>query len=274
MEQSVKHKKNRKQARKKGRLKQLLPYIAIILVAACLVAAVILVTGRRGIYDNANPSIVELDKSSAPSETDSGRIEQDTNPEIAALVQRYFEAAKTADADTLNQIVETDTSFDAERLKMESEYIESYSNISCYTIPGIVDGTYIVYVYYEVKFLTIDTKAPSLVRFYICENSDGSMYINRRAMDGEVASYMHEVENWQEIRDLSTDVNNKLKEAIDSDDKLKQFVAMLSGETPASTGGNESSGLNEDEQTSGEAQTEDNSGAEDSTAEKDNTQQQ
>lgn len=261
MDQSLKRKKRRKQARKKGRLKQLLPYIAIILVAACLVAAVILVTGRRGIYDNTNPSIVELDKSTAPSEEDGERIEQDTNPEIAALVQRYFEAAKTADADTLNQIVETDTPFDAERLKMESEYIESYSNISCYTIPGIVDGTYIVYVYYEVKFLTIDTKAPSLVRFYICENSDGSMYINRRAMDGEVASYMHEVENWQEIRELSTDVNNKLKEAIDSDEKLKQFVAMLSGEASATADGSESSGSEDAGQTSGGEQTEDSTEA-------------
>ena len=33
--------------------------------------------------------------------------------------------------------------------------------------------TYIAYVYYEIKFIGIDTKAPSMIRLYICQNKDG-----------------------------------------------------------------------------------------------------
>lgn len=229
MGQTMKHKAKKKTVKRKGRLKRLLPYLAIILVAAALVAAVILVTNRNGFNEDNLPSAVELERDTK-EEIQNNRMEKDTNPAIAQIVQRYFQAAKTADADTLNQIVETDVPFDAERLKQESEYIESYSNISCYSIDGIVDNTYIVYVYFEYKFLSIETKAPSLIRFYICENPDGTMYINNRAWDGEVSTYMQEVANWQEVRDLNTEVNNKYKAALDADEKLKQFCAMLNGE--------------------------------------------
>ena len=194
----------------------------------------IFVTNRNGFEEEDHPSAVELERDTE-DEIQNNRMEKDTNPAIAQIVQRYFQAAKTADAETLNQIVETDVPFDAQRLKQESEYIEGYSNISCYTIDGIVENTYIVYVYFEYKFLSIETKAPSLIRFYICENPDGTMYINNRTWDGEVSTYMQEVANWQEVRDLNTEVNNKYKAALDSDEKLKQFCAMLNGEVPSST---------------------------------------
>lgn len=230
MEQT-KRKKKRKPVRRRGRLKQLIPYLAIILVAAALVTAVILVTGRKGLKDDADPSAIELNRTTSADGTDNSRVERDTNPQIAEIITRYFRAAKDADADTLNQIVETDIPFDQERLKMESEYVESYNNISCYTISGIVDHTYIVYVSYDLKLRSIDTKAPSLVRFYVCENEDGSMYIDNRAKDGEVSAYMQEVANWQEIRDLNTEVNNRYKAALDSDEKLREFCSMLNGES-------------------------------------------
>ncbi len=224
--------KKQKRRRKKGpsRLRMVLPYLAIILVAACLIVAVIFVTGRQGIREHRNPSAVELDKQSQATEQ-TKRMEMDMNPGVANLVGRYFQAIKIANAEELQKIVVSDTPISEENLKYESEFIEGYSNIHCYTIKGIVDKTYIVYISYDIKFLNIDTRVPSLVRFYICENEDGSMYINFRRQDGEVLTYMQEVASWQEVRDLITEINVKAEEAYASDAKLKAFKDMLDGTT-------------------------------------------
>jgi len=229
MKKTNNKKKSIRKKKRAGRLKMILPYLAIILIAACLIVAVIFVTGRQGIEHN-NPSAVELDRQSQ-SVDDNERMEEDMNPAIADLVRRYFQAVKIADAEGLREIVVSDTPVSEESLKYESEFIEGYSNISCYTIDGIVDGTYIVYISYDIKFLGIDTKVPSLVRFYICENEDGSMYINFRRQDGEVLTYMQEVASWQEVRDLVTQINVQAEDAYASDAKLKAFKDMLDGNT-------------------------------------------
>ena len=91
-----------------------------------------------------------------------------------------------------------------------SEYVESYENIICYTVPGIADNTYIAYVYYEIKFIGIDTKAPSMIRLYICQNKDGSLYIDKNAKDGEIAAYLQEVAGWESVRELVANVNDKI----------------------------------------------------------------
>lgn len=225
----TKNKKKHSRKKRTGRLKMILPYLAIILVAACLIVAVIFVTGRQGI-EHTNPSAVELDRQSQ-SVDDTERMEKDMNPGIADLVRRYFQAVKIADAEGLKEIVLSDTPVSEESLKYESEFIEGYSNISCYSIKGIVEGTYIVYISYDIKFLGIDTKVPSLVRFYICENEDGTMYINFRRQDGEVLAYMQEVASWQEVRDLVTQINVQAEEAYAADAKLKAFKDMLDGNT-------------------------------------------
>jgi len=231
MKKTNNKKKSIRKKKRAGRLKMILPYLAIILVAACLIIAVIFVTGRQGI-EHTNPSAVELDRQSQ-SVDDTERMEKDMNPGIADLVRRYFQAVKVADAEGLREIVVSDTPVSEESLKYESEFIEGYSNISCYSIKGIVEGTYIVYISYDIKFLGIDTKVPSLVRFYICENEDGTMYINFRRQDGEVLTYMQEVASWQEVRDLVTQVNVQAEEAYAADAKLKAFKDMLDGNTPS-----------------------------------------
>lgn len=250
-----KKKKSRKNAGR-GSWKQFLPYLFIILIAAALIVAVIFVTGRRGINENRKPSAVELDKTSAPNEMDKSRLEKDSNTEIAQLLQRYFQAKKSADVDEMNKIVVTgrENAFDKESMEMEAKYTESYSNISYYVTPGIVENTYIVFVCYDEKFIGIDTKAPSMRRLYICQDEDGGMFINldRQSWSDEVNTYMEEVSGWEEVRALTTDVNTRFQEACASDSKLNDFVRMLNGETEETAAGEESS----QEPESGEKQTE------------------
>lgn len=241
-------KKKSRRRKKKGILKQILPYAAIVLVAAALIWAVILVTGQKGRDKEKRVSAVELDKTSAPTETEKSRLERDSNKPIADLLQRYFQAKKNADADEMNKIVITGNNqlFDKESMELEAQFTESYSNISYYVAPGIVENTYIVFVCYDEKFIGIDTKAPSMRRFYICEDTDGAMAINldSQSWSDEVNAYMNEVSGWPEVRELTVQVNTKLQEACENDSKLNDFVRMLNGEGPAS---DESEGSSQEE---------------------------
>ena len=203
---------------------RILPYLLVIAAAAALIGVIIMITTRKGIEDRGQ-NVVELDHTSAPDETD--QMEQ-TNRKISELVQRYLIAKHDADVETLEKIVETEGSFDKKSLEMEAQYVEEFRNIQCYSVPGIAEHTYIVYVDYEQKYIGIDTPVPSMNRFYICENSGGELYINMLKQEGEVAAYMDEVAGWPDIRNLINNVNTRFAEACDSDKQLRDFVSWLS----------------------------------------------
>ena len=166
-------KNNFKRKKKPGVVRRILPYFVIILVAAALIVAVILITSRKGNKDRQEiQTVVDVTENQNNNNNQIQSLEKDGVPEVKELVQKYFDAVKKADVKDLKQIVVQDTEFSEEALKKQCEYVESYENIICYTVPGIADNTYIAYVYYEIKFIGIDTKAPSMIRLYICQNKD------------------------------------------------------------------------------------------------------
>lgn len=226
----AKDRKKNKRGRKPNLFLRLLPYIGIILVAAALIVAVIVVTSRR-VDDNKLdiPTLAEQTSEENPDNTQLTFSEEESGSAISALIQQYFEAVSDADVDTLSEIVVQDTAYSESSLKNDGEYIEAYRNISCYTIPGATDGTYVVYVYYDIEFIGIDTLAPSLIRLYVCEAEDGSLYIDKTGKDSEVTAYLQQVASMEEVRSLVAEVNSKLQQAKAEDENLQNFVDMLEG---------------------------------------------
>ena len=225
-------KNNFKRKKKPGVVRRILPYFVIILVAAALIVAVILITSRKGNKDRQEiQTVVDVTENQNNNNNQIQSLEKDGVPEVKELVQKYFDAVKKADVKDLKQIVVQDTEFSEEALKKQCEYVESYENIICYTVPGIADNTYIAYVYYEIKFIGIDTKAPSMIRLYICQNKDGSLYIDKNAKDGEIAAYLQEVAGWESVRELVANVNTRYQEACVKDEALKNLKDMLDGKT-------------------------------------------
>lgn len=223
-------KENFKRRKKPGVIRRILPYFIIILVAAALIVAVIVITSRKGNKDRQEiQTVVDLTDEQNDNKNQIQTLEKDGVPAVKELVQKYFDAVKSADVDQLTRIVVQETPFSEESLKKQCEYVESYENIVCYTVPGIADNTYIVYVYYEIKFIGIDTKAPSMIRLYICQNEDGSLYIDKNTKDGEIAAYMQEVAGWDSVRELVANVNTRYQEACATDDALKSLKDMLDG---------------------------------------------
>ncbi len=225
-------KNNFKRKKKPGVIRRILPYFVIILVAAALIVAVIVITSRKGNKDHQEiQMVVDVTENQNNNNNQIQSLEKDGVPAVKELVQKYFDAVKNADVKQLTQIVSQETPFSEAALKKQCEYVESYENIVCYTVPGIADNTYIAYVYYEIKFIGIDTQAPSMIRLYICQNEDGSLYIDKNAKDGEIAAYLQEVAGWESVRELVANVNTRYQEACVKDEALKNLKDMLDGKT-------------------------------------------
>lgn len=234
--------------KRKSPLIQFLPYIIIVVIAAALIVAVIVITDRK---DEAN----EVKQTQVPQETNSSQDmaegsmqvlnveenqgdmdangetnnsgELDTNQKIMNLIQSYFQAEEEGDAETLNQIMDTPNPVTKEHLDMLNEIIVDYQNIVCYVIEGLDDTSWITYISYDIKFLNVDQTAPSLNRFIIRQKEDGTMYIDMRPVDEKTNTYLEEVRNRSDVRQLYTDVNNRYIQACNASEDLNDLVEML-----------------------------------------------
>ena len=61
------------------------------------------------------------------------------------------------------------------RVSAEARVVDSYQNIVVYTTDGKVDGEYVTYVEYELKFRNINTPAPGLEPFYVRPDANGNL---------------------------------------------------------------------------------------------------
>ncbi len=154
--------------------------------------------------------------------------------QIKALVNRYFDAIAACDVETLNSICETTDGFDEEVLAEYASYIEKYQNLDCTIMDGLVEGTYVVYVYYEMKFYYIDTPAPALVQLYIKTDKDQMLYIYQGIIDGELSAYMAELTAGEQISQLADEVNQKLRNACAADEDLNTFIQVLKNQAQGS----------------------------------------
>ena len=242
---------SRRRRRKKNSFVEFLQmygkYIIMALVAILVVVTAIIVVGKlkKDGKQQETPS-VSAESSSAASELKGGSLEKDGNQAVNKLVNDYFTALQNCDVEALSGLVNSSDSISAEQLQAEREFVENYQNIACYTLNGPSDGTYIVYVAYDMKFLNVGTAAPCLIRLYVCTNDQGALYIYNQDVgtDNEVAAYMEEVNAREDVKALMKETDDRLTEAMASDEALNALVTKLYGgqqaetteaETPAET---------------------------------------
>ena len=127
------------------------------------------------------------------------------------------------------------------RAKKKAQRSEAYQNIQCYTLPGPADNSYVVYVYFEEKYINIETPAPNMNRFYVCMDEFGNYYIDKNPRSEELNECLSEISKREDVNELLKEVNRRMEEALSSDAKLRELMSMISGgETTAAqqTSGN------------------------------------
>lgn len=180
---------------------------------------------------SADDDSVEPDNNEYNQDFSAYELQKDAYPQVNELISTYFQAKVDQDVQTLYKVFgkEEDDRMDErkQQLKDEAVYIEDYQDITCYTKAGMTDDSYVVYVTYDVKFRRVDTLAPGLMWCYVVKNDNGD-YIIRENVVGDEADYVAGQNQTEDVRLLSTQVNERLKQAIESDSLLAGIYKDLS----------------------------------------------
>ena len=118
-----------------------------------------------------------------------------------------------------------------------SKYIDSYPPLEIYTKAGPKEGTYIAYVYGEIKFHDYDKPVPGMRTYYVCTNEDGELYINE---DGEESDselhYMREIQVQGDVIDLNNKVAEAYNKMVVDDPQMADFLLELKAEIEKNVG--------------------------------------
>ena len=154
-------------------------------------------------------------------------LEKDASPEVNNLVKQYYQALVDGDMDTIKSI--KNYIDDEEELKIvkKSEFIEGYPTITVYTKQGPVEGSYVAYVQYEVKFQGMENTAPGLSTLYICTKDDGTYYINANELNEDVMEYLKTISVQNDVLDLFNTVQVAYNDIKTQDEKLGAFLDEL-----------------------------------------------
>lgn len=154
-------------------------------------------------------------------------LELNAYEHVNSFFQRYYEASTFGDVDTYVSMRSYTDEAERIRMRKKANYIDYYQNLNCYTKPGPVENSYLVYVYYEVKFRGIDTTAPGLKTFYLCTNDAGELYVFSGDVDQNAKDYMRTVSTQDDVKDLFNRVKVTYNNAVASDKELEEFLATL-----------------------------------------------
>lgn len=164
-------------------------------------------------------------------------LQQDAVPEINELFEAYYTAMVEGDTDTMSRLVYQLDDTEALKAKETSKHIDSYPTIEVYTKVGPKQGTYVAYVYAELKFKDYEKPVPGMRVYYVCQNENGEYYINEDGEEDEAElNYIRELN----LQDDVVDLNNKTAVAYNNmlaeDGVLAGFLADLGTEIDKNVG--------------------------------------
>ena len=159
----------------------------------------------------------------------------DANVELNSLIINYYNAYAAGDINALQTYASPISDSEASYIKFLSQYIEAFNVVHVYSKPGLDDGSYLVSVYVEEKFVGIPTPAPGLEFFYVRTNENGMLYIdnsygtynqkeNETSLDPKIQSIIEIYNERNDVMKLKQMVEDELNKALASDAELNKFV--------------------------------------------------
>lgn len=233
--------------------------VACILLCLLVVAGVTLAGKKKGAAQEAEAAgaqpLMEEQKADKDKEEEGGAVvtaagseqgtatqiepnvlEKDAHPEVNAVVQQYYDYMSQGDMEGLATVVDEISDEERNRILGSQGLVEGYQNISCYTKKGMEEGSYVVFVYYELKFQRIETPAPGLTPLYVYTNEEGNLCIMNREASDELTEYVGKIADGDEVKSLRDEVKEKYEAAKAQDADLAQqeerYVRLSSEEEP------------------------------------------
>lgn len=188
-------------------------------------------TSEDAAADTAEPTLSPTPISTPtpiPTPTPYPVYELEENKKLDALFEDYYAAKASSDISKLKSLYSDPTKAESkEALESKVKYIEEYRNIKSYAKKGYIEGTYIVYVYSDIKFASINTLAPSLAKLYVVTDEEGNLKVYSGEMDPELKAYFDERNSDEDVQKLIVDTDKKGKKAKESDEDLMIFWSGL-----------------------------------------------
>lgn len=223
---------------------------AMLIIAVGLTIVIALSANHRAVEMAQAPSDAEA---AATYEIPDVALEENAYPDVNAIVDTYYTAMANGDSETLSRIYVGLEETEVLKAVATAEYIEDFENIVVYTKPGPVAGSYIAYVYNEVKFYDYSKPVPGLETLYICTNDEG-LYINGDIADENELEYIKNISVQDDVIDLNNRVASSYNEMVNGDEELAEFLTKIReglqvsvGEALASSEASSAASTEEDE---------------------------
>lgn len=148
--------------------------------------------------------------------------------EIDELVNVYYEAKASCDLDTIKSISsKPENVYSKEQLLKLIEGIDEYQNIKCYVKKSYEEDAYIVFVYYDIKFIGLNTLAPSLSKLYLVRDNTGEWKTFDNELSEDLRAYISARSEDEDVIALRKHTDQRAEEAKDKDKDLKAFWEIL-----------------------------------------------
>lgn len=147
-------------------------------------------------------------------------LEENAYEDVNTIVQQYYDYMSAGDMEGLATIVDEISDEERNRILGSQGLVEGYQNIKCYTKKGMEEGSYVVFVYYELKFQRIKTAAPGLSPLYVYTNEEGNLCIMKREASEELTAYVEELAEGEDVKALREEVKIKYEAAKEADGDL------------------------------------------------------
>lgn len=215
----------------------IMPIVLVICVAVTVVIAVN--ANKRKTAEEETAEMAEennlADDTSA--EVPVVPLEQDAVPGINELFSEYYNAMVEGDTDTMSRLVDHLDATEILKAQETSKYIESYPTLTVYTKKGPKEGTYVAYVYAEVKFHDYDKPIPGMRTYYVCTDENGEFYLNEDGEEDEsVISYIRELNLQDDVIDLNNKAAVAYNDMLAADDEMADFILDLNSEIEKNVG--------------------------------------
>lgn len=202
-------------------------------------AAVLMLTGcneengKKG-QDAQQPTPEATQEPTEQPEVKDDEYEVEVQPEVKELISTYYNAYDAGDVKKLGSITESLSDMEKSYIKMLNEYVESHSDIKCYTKEGLEEGSYLVSVTFDMNFSDVEGGLPGMDFFYIKTGEKG-LYIdnlyssfNREVGEQETAKeiddLIKEFEGGDDVQKLRAEFQDKYEKALEADEKLKEMA--------------------------------------------------
>ncbi len=185
--------------------------------------------GSNGATSEAELSVTpEPTAAPTPTPLPVYEVKEDGYPKILKIFKEYYAAKGNCDVAGIKKLLSDPSKVETqEELQEKTKYIEKYEKIKAYVKDSYEKGSYVVYVYHEIKFTNIRTTIPGLSRFYVVTDAAGELKIFSGDMDETTKAYYDERMQDKDVLALFDMTNEKSEEAMKKDEDLQNFVKKI-----------------------------------------------